>query len=193
MSMSMPMTCSKKQKSEHMEHLPMLIPRILMTVNYKHIPAFTSRSLDSICKQYAIPENHATILCIKSLINNKNMSHIDSLALFFLLLNIDTQEGINLKGVTVVLQIVPVNDAPRIRLSTQDVIVSSAGGCLDVLEQIDTFANVGPIGCEGSPVAWKCAVVSRWACRKRRRKNSPCMREDVVIMAGRKEMFWLSA
>jgi len=91
MSMSMPMTCSKKQKSEHMEHLPMLIPRILMTVNYKHIPAFTSRSLDSICKEYAIPENHATILCIKSLINNKNMSHIDSLALFFLLLNIDTQ------------------------------------------------------------------------------------------------------
>jgi hypothetical protein len=35
----------------------------------------------------------------------------------------------------------------------------------------------------------KCAVVSRWACRKRRRKNSPCMREEVVIMEGRKEMF----
>ena len=30
-------------------------------------------------------------------------------------------------------------------------------------------------------------------CRERRRKNSPCMREEVVIMAGRKELFCLSA
>ena len=29
----------------------------------------------------------------------------------------------------------------------------------------------------------KCASVSRWACRKRRRKNSPCMRVDVLVMA----------
>ena len=27
-------------------------------------------------------------------------------------------------------------------------------------------------------MAVKCAVVSRWACKKRRRKNSPCLRED---------------
>jgi hypothetical protein len=26
----------------------------------------------------------------------------------------------------------------------------------------------------GTPVAVKCASVSRWACRKRRRKKSPC-------------------
>ena len=52
------------------------------------------------------------------------------------------QEGTNLKVVTVVLQIVPVNDAPMIRLSTQDVVVSSAGGCLDVLPHIDTLNNV---------------------------------------------------
>ena len=43
--------------------------------------------------------------------------------------------------------------------------------------------------CDGSPVALTCAAVSLWACRKRRRKNSPCMREEVLTMAGRKEMF----
>jgi hypothetical protein len=43
--------------------------------------------------------------------------------------------------------------------------------------------------CDGTPVAVKCASVSRWACRKRRCKNSPCMRVDVLVMAGRKEMF----
>jgi hypothetical protein len=74
-----------------MEHLPMLIPRILMSVNYKHIPSFSARSLDNICKQYSIAKDHGTILCIKSLINSEYLSHIDSLALFFLLLNIDTK------------------------------------------------------------------------------------------------------
>jgi hypothetical protein len=37
-----------------------------------------------------------------------------------------------------------------------------------------------------SPVTMKFAVVSWRACRKKRFKNSPCMREEVVIMAGRK-------
>ena len=31
------------------------------------------------------------------------------------------------------------------------------------------------------------ASVSRWACRKRRRKNSPCMRAEVLRIAGRKK------
>jgi hypothetical protein len=43
--------------------------------------------------------------------------------------------------------------------------------------------------CNGTPVAVKCASVSRWACRKRRCRNSPCMRVEVLRMAGRKEMF----
>ena len=46
-------------------------------------------------------------------------------------------------------------------------------------------------------VAVKCAVVSprlsRWACRKRRRRNSPCIREDVLVMAGMKVMLPLLA
>ena len=34
--------------------------------------------------------------------------------------------------------------------------------------------------CDDITAAVKCASVSRWACRKRRRKNSPCMRVVVV-------------
>jgi len=43
--------------------------------------------------------------------------------------------------------------------------------------------------CDDIPAAVKCASVSQWACRKRRRKNSPCMRVEVLTIAGRKEMF----
>ena len=43
--------------------------------------------------------------------------------------------------------------------------------------------------CDDIPAAVQCASVSRWACRKRRRKNSPCMRVLVLTMARRKEMF----
>ena len=42
-------------------------------------------------------------------------------------------------------------------------------------------------------MAVKCAAVSRWACRKRRRKNSPCMRQDALVMAGMKDMLRLLA
>jgi hypothetical protein len=62
-----------------------------MSVNYKHVPSFSAKSLVSICKEYAIPEDHTTIQCIKSLILSEHMSHTDSLALFFLLLNINTK------------------------------------------------------------------------------------------------------
>ncbi len=43
--------------------------------------------------------------------------------------------------------------------------------------------------CDDIPAAVMCASVSRWACRKRRRKNSPCMRVEVLTIAGRNEMF----
>jgi hypothetical protein len=43
--------------------------------------------------------------------------------------------------------------------------------------------------CNDIPEAVKCVSVSRWACRKSRRKNSQCMRVLVLTMAGRKEMF----
>ena len=36
--------------------------------------------------------------------------------------------------------------------------------------------------CDGTPVAVKCTSVSRWACRKRRRKKSPCMLLEVLRM-----------
>ena len=43
------------------------------------------------------------------------------------------------------------------------------------------------------PMPVKCAVVSRWACRKRRRRNSLCIREDVLVTAGMKVMLRLLA
>ena len=43
--------------------------------------------------------------------------------------------------------------------------------------------------CAGMPVAVKCAVVSRWACRKRRRRNSQCIREDHGAGDGRNQSF----
>ena len=46
------------------------------------------------------------------------------------------------------------------------------------------------VRCDGTPVAVKCASVSRCGpVRKRRRKNPPCMRVEVLRMAGKKEMF----
>lgn len=91
MSMSMPMTCCNTQTSVHKQHLPMLIPRILMSVNETHISTFCTQSLTRLCTEYALPEENATIECINSLINGEQMSRTDALALFFLLLNIDTQ------------------------------------------------------------------------------------------------------
>jgi len=95
MSMSMPITCAKESTSvpAHVQqaHIPMLIPRILMSVNNKHTFPFCASSIQNICREYTIPEYDTTITYIRELINTKDMSYTDSLALFFLLLNIDTQ------------------------------------------------------------------------------------------------------
>jgi len=91
MSMSMPITYNTQKESDHMENLPMLIPRILMSVNHKHIPSFTVKSVSSICKEYGISDNHKTIVQIKSLTEDRNMPVSNFLGLFFLLLNIDTE------------------------------------------------------------------------------------------------------
>ena len=45
--------------------------------------------------------------------------------------------------------------------------------------------------CVCIPIAVKYASVSRWACKKRRHRNSPCMRVDVLMIAGKNVMFWL--
>ena len=41
-------------------------------------------------------------------------------------------------------------------------------------------------------MAVRCASVSRWACRKRRRENSPCMRVDALVMAGENNVLIVS-
>lgn len=89
----MPITCVKTQTSGHLQHkqnrdhLPLLIPRIFMSINHKHLEQFCAQSLSSICKQYAIPEYNSTVQCLRYLIQDK----IELLALFFLLLDIDTE------------------------------------------------------------------------------------------------------
>jgi len=62
-----------------------------MSVNETHISTFCTQSLTRLCTEYALAEENATIECINSLINGEQMSRTDALALFFLLLNIDTQ------------------------------------------------------------------------------------------------------
>ena len=95
MSMSMPMTCTKQSKSvkEDMSatHIPMLIPRILMSVNDKHTFSFCQMSIENISQEFKIPKSNIAIAHMQQLISSQTMSFTDSLALFFLLLNIDTQ------------------------------------------------------------------------------------------------------
>lgn len=61
-----------------------------MSINYKHVKTFCINSLESVCRQYGLSEQNSTVQVVKSLINMDNTSHIELLAIFFLLLNIDT-------------------------------------------------------------------------------------------------------
>ena len=69
--------------------MPLLIPRMLMSINQRHIQIFCSRSLVNVCRDYDVSEQHPTVQCMSSIILCEQMSYTDSLALFFLLLNID--------------------------------------------------------------------------------------------------------
>jgi len=90
--MSMPITCQAKQSSDDMQHYyPMLITRILMSVNYKYIPTICERSIKNVCEVYGIQADHATIQSMQYMLQSKQMSSTDFLALFFVLLNIDTK------------------------------------------------------------------------------------------------------
>jgi hypothetical protein len=64
---------------------------MLMSVNHRHVQTFCAQSLRSICQQYRVPYEHPTVQCIDAVINSNPLSHTDALALFFMLLNIDTQ------------------------------------------------------------------------------------------------------
>jgi len=88
----MPITCQKHKSSENVEHYyPMLVTRILMSVNYKYIPMICEKSVKNVCELYGIQADHATIQCIKTMLTSEQMSSTNLLALFFVLLNIDTK------------------------------------------------------------------------------------------------------
>jgi len=95
--MSMPITCTKhsmsisltQQRDEERQHrteerqIPMLISRILMSVNAKHTLAFCASSIKSICRQYAISEHESTIEYIVDFMNTNTLLHTDSLKSMF--------------------------------------------------------------------------------------------------------------
>ena len=97
MSMSIPITCQKNKLSEDIEnYYPMLVTRILMSVNYKYIPMICEKSIKNVCEIYGIQADNATIQCIKMMLSSEQMSSTDLLALFFVLLNIDTKLKANM-------------------------------------------------------------------------------------------------
>ena len=93
--MSMPTTChtDRKRKSAdadpHREHLPHLIPRLLMPINKEYLLRLCAQSLQSVCTEYGVPAEHPTVLAITECIA-RDMSFTDALSVFFVLLNIDT-------------------------------------------------------------------------------------------------------
>jgi hypothetical protein len=99
MSMSMPSTCTKPQgesvisqtrpsKHERMQHL---IPRILMPLNHTHVKQYCLESLERICLEYHVSMQHNTVCNIRNMVHHESCSYMKAIALFFLLLNVDSQ------------------------------------------------------------------------------------------------------
>ena len=94
MRTSMPTTCqaAKKQKLAHYdggrEHLPHMIPRLLMPCNKKYLQDFCEQSMQNICVQYGIPPENSTVRAVMQCLS-EDVSFTDSLCIFFVLLNID--------------------------------------------------------------------------------------------------------
>jgi len=90
----MPTTChkAKKQKLDHnewnREHLPHLIPRLLMPVNRKYLQEFCEQSMKNICVLYEIPPENSTVRAVIQVLSEQ-VSFTDILCIFFVCLNID--------------------------------------------------------------------------------------------------------
>jgi hypothetical protein len=99
--MSMPRTCAGAHRpsaakadatrTPQAERMPHLIPRILMPVNHVHVKNYCLLSLARICQEYNVPPEHSTVSNIREGIQADGFSYIKSLALFFLLLNVDSE------------------------------------------------------------------------------------------------------
>jgi len=98
MSMSMPSTCTKtskqsaaqSEKSIMHEHIPHFIPRVLMPLNHPHVKHYCLQSLSRICIEYNLHTEQAPVCNIRSMVNCETFSYMKSIALLFLLINIDS-------------------------------------------------------------------------------------------------------
>jgi hypothetical protein len=92
MSMSMPNTCAPTQSSVAASTVvacqSQLIPRLLLPVNHAHLRTYCKDSLARVCSEYSISQDMPVVCQLRASI--PDMSFTNSLALFFLLLNIDT-------------------------------------------------------------------------------------------------------
>jgi hypothetical protein len=92
MSMSMPNTCAPTQSSVAAIAIvacqSQLIPRLLLPVNHEHLRSYCQDSLARICREYSMSQDMPVVCQLRDCI--PDMSFTSSLALFFLLLNIDT-------------------------------------------------------------------------------------------------------
>lgn len=73
------------------EHTPQLIPRILLPVNHTHVKQYCLQSLARVCQEYNVPTEHSTVCNIREGVEADSFSYIKSMALFFLLLNVDSE------------------------------------------------------------------------------------------------------
>ena len=62
-----------------------------MPVNHAHVKNYCLQSLARICQEYNVPPEHSTVRNIREGVQTDGFSYIKSLALFFLLLNVDSE------------------------------------------------------------------------------------------------------
>lgn len=62
-----------------------------MPVNHAHVRKYCVQSLARICHEYDVPAEHCTVCNIREGVQADSFSYTKTLALFFLLLNVDSE------------------------------------------------------------------------------------------------------
>jgi hypothetical protein len=95
MSMSMPSTCSRAVSARGGARAlkpaacqQQLIPRLLLPVNHEHLRRYCADCLERICHEYGVSPEVPVVCHVRECV--AALSFTKALALFFLLLNIDT-------------------------------------------------------------------------------------------------------
>jgi hypothetical protein len=67
---------------------PQLIPRLLLPVNHEHLQRYCTDSLARVCHEYGVSPDLPVVCHLRQCVSR--LSFTNALALFFVLLNIDT-------------------------------------------------------------------------------------------------------